>query len=177
MSAHDWRLFIAVSIFLAAFTWWSSIHKKRNHGVARFFSFESILLLCLLNAPRWSGGQPSPARTASWVFLWVSVLLALWAFAALIGMGKPKGDLENTTRLVTSGLYGVLRHPMYASLLYLGTGIWLKGVDAATSGLAVLNAASLCFTAWFEEREMLSKFGWEYRAYMGRTKRFIPFVF
>jgi protein-S-isoprenylcysteine O-methyltransferase Ste14 len=85
--------------------------------------------------------------------------------------------MENTTRLVTSGLYGVLRHPMYASLLYLGTGIWLKGVDLVTTCLAVLNAVALFFTARLEEGEMLAKFGGEYRAYMGRTKRFIPFVF
>ena len=177
MSAHDWHIFIGASLLIVVFSWWSSLKKKRNHGIARFFSFESVLLLWLLNAPRWFADSSSPLQTLSWVFLWVSAILAVWAVLLLIGMGKPKGDLENTTRLVTKGLYGVIRHPMYASLLYLGTGVWLKGVDVATTCLAILNAVALYFTARIEEGEMLAKFGLEYRTYMGRTKRFIPFVF
>jgi protein-S-isoprenylcysteine O-methyltransferase Ste14 len=59
-------------------------------------------------------------------------------------------------------------------------GTWgaaLKQPDLL-SVIAVV-AATICyfFTAKVEEEEMIEKFGEDYRAYMRRTKMFIPFAF
>lgn len=90
--------------------------------------------------------------------------------------GKPEGQIENTTRLVTHGAYKYIRHPLYASLIFGGIGVFVKNITAWTCGLVVLDILALYLTARVEEKEMIAKFGGEYRAYMTTTKMFIPFL-
>ncbi len=37
------------TLLIAAFSWYFSIRDKRYHGISRFFSFENIFILFLLN--------------------------------------------------------------------------------------------------------------------------------
>lgn len=164
------------TVLIVLFSWFVSIRDKRYHGVARFFSFESILLLGLLNGPVWFRDPLSHLQVLSWIFLIVSAVLAAWALVLFFRIGKPKGSFENTTKLVTTGLYGVIRHPMYASLFYLGTGVWLKDINAVTTNLALLNLLAVLATMKIEEGEMIARFGGEYRSYMKRTKKFMPYI-
>jgi protein-S-isoprenylcysteine O-methyltransferase Ste14 len=55
--------------------------------------------------------------------------------------------------------------------------VFFKAPSLLNAGLAGAASLSLYLTAWREERENLERFGEVYRAMMGRTKRFIPFVF
>jgi protein-S-isoprenylcysteine O-methyltransferase Ste14 len=79
--------------------------------------------------------------------------------------------------LVRSGVYKYVRHPLYCSLLLIGTGIMftLPGIPQIILGLT--NALSLYLTAIIEEKEMISRFGDQYSEYMKETKMFIPFLF
>jgi len=159
-----------------AFSWSFSIRARRYHGVYRFFSFESILLLALLCAPVWFSDPLSWNQLISWALLIVAIFLPLCGFHTLCTVGKPEHQIENTTRLVTSGVYRYIRHPLYASLIILGTGIFFKNITLTTAMCALVNLVALVATAKTEEREMLKKFGEEYARYMERTKMFIPFV-
>lgn len=84
---------------------------------------------------------------------------------------------ENTSQLIDIGIYRHLRHPMYASLLVLTWGVFLK--DVSLAGLLLSVAASTCLlaTARVEEQEDLVRFGAAYSSYCRRTRRFIPFVY
>jgi protein-S-isoprenylcysteine O-methyltransferase Ste14 len=42
--------------------------------------------------------------------------------------------------------------------------------------LGIILVIAIIFTALMEEKEMIAKFGDQYREYMHETKRFIPFV-
>lgn len=66
---------------------------------------------------------------------------------------------------------------MYASLLVLTWGVFLK--DVSLAGLLLSVAASTCLlaTARVEEQEDLVRFGAAYSSYCRRTRRFIPFVY
>jgi len=145
-------------------------------GYPRFFAFESILVLALLNIPVWFQDPFSIQHLASWVLLLLSIYCAVYGFYHLYTLGKPDGDFENTTKIVSTGLYRFIRHPLYASLLFLGTGIFLKSVTSLTTLFAVINALALFLTARMEEREMVERFGEEYRNYMKRTRMFVPFI-
>jgi protein-S-isoprenylcysteine O-methyltransferase Ste14 len=76
--------------------------------------------------------------------------------------------------LVTSGVYGLIRHPSYLGLLVgsLGWGL------AFRSGVGVLLAAlmipPLLARIRAEERLLRTEFGAEYDAYRARTSRLIP---
>ena len=77
-------------------------------------------------------------------------------------------------QLVTSGVYGVIRHPSYLRLLISSLGWGL----AFRSGIGVLLAAllipPLLARIKAEEKLLHSQFGDEYEAYCARTSRLIP---
>ncbi len=124
----SWIVFFVGTAGIAVFSWRFSIRSGRYHGVARFFAFESLLALFLLNRPYWFERPGTALHLLSWLFLFVSLGLAGFGARQLFRRGRPEGQLENTTRLVTTGLFRFIRHPLYASLFYFGLGIWLKSV-------------------------------------------------
>ncbi len=165
------------TVFILWFSWWASIKEKRYHGLYRFFSFESILLLVLNNYPFWFNRPFSFNQCLSWIILIISMYLAFTGFIHLINRGKPQGRFENTSLLITSGVFRYIRHPLYCSLLLLGTGIWLKNsADYISILLGIINVLAIYFTAREEEKEMLKRFGNSYRDYMKNSRMFIPFV-
>jgi protein-S-isoprenylcysteine O-methyltransferase Ste14 len=90
--------------------------------------------------------------------------------------GKPDNNFENTSLLVKSGIYGYIRHPLYLSIFLLGTGIMLKDPKPVPLCLGVITLIAVYITARIEEKEMIAKFGDEYKLYMKETKMFIPFI-
>jgi protein-S-isoprenylcysteine O-methyltransferase Ste14 len=172
----------SVAIFLLS---WRSLKSPGSHGFYRFFAFELLWALVVVNAPVWFREPLSTRQAASWILLTLSAGLALEAFRLLRLIGRPSSQgvldanlpFENTTILVTSGLYRLIRHPMYASLLALAWGAGLKDLSARSILLAVGTSGFIVATALVEERENSERFGEEYAAYRRSTKRFIPFIF
>ena len=78
-------------------------------------------------------------------------------------------------RLVTNGLYGLVRHPQYTGLFIalFGEGIvhWPTVFSVSLFPLIVLAYVML---ARKEERQMLAQFGAEYREYQQRVPMFLP---
>lgn len=167
----------AGTLLIILFSWSYSIRHGRYHGIPRFFSFESIFLLVIFNFKIWFQDSFSPLQIVSWIFLLMSAYMGIAGFLLLWKRGKPRVNIENTTVLVKSNLYGYIRHPLYASLLLLGTGIMLKDPDPLQLTLGFVNIGALYITARIEENEMLQKFGNEYSNYLKQTKMFIPFIF
>ena len=80
-------------------------------------------------------------------------------------------------RLVTSGLYGIIRHPSYLGLFVsvLGWGLAFRsGVGVA---IAVMMLVVLLARIEAEERLLGETFGAEYDAYRARTWRLVPYVY
>jgi len=171
-----WTAFAIGSALFAWFSWAASLRARRYHGISRFFAFEGILALFLLNIHVWFRDPWSPLQVLSWILLIGSAALAVGAIHLYHELASPSGQFENSTCLVESGPFRFIRHPMYGSLILLGLGIYLKRVTVLTSALALVVVIALFVTALIEEREMLARFGEEYAVYMRRTKRFIPFL-
>jgi protein-S-isoprenylcysteine O-methyltransferase Ste14 len=168
---------ITGTLLIIAFSWFLSIKHKRYHGIARFFSFESIFVLVLLNYSVWFRDPFSPTQIISWILLFSSIYFAIAGFMLLRDIGKPEGgNFENTSVIVSTGLYKYIRHPLYLSLLILGTGVMLKQPQVVQLILSGVNLAAVWLTARIEENEMISRFGDEYRNYIRETKMFIPYV-
>jgi protein-S-isoprenylcysteine O-methyltransferase Ste14 len=79
--------------------------------------------------------------------------------------------------LVKSGVYRLVRHPMYSSFFLLGLSqmLLLPNWLAGASGL-VGAGILFSFRVLREEQMMLESFGDEYRSYIARTKRIIPWM-
>ena len=168
---------ISATLLIIWFSWYISIREKRFHGIWRFFSFESILLLVILNYRIWFTRPFSVNQIISWLFLILSLLMALIGFGLLRSKGKAAGTFENTTRLITSGIYRYIRHPLYLSLLLLGTGAMMKDPGLIQCLIGGINAIAVYLTARAEEGEMIQRFGDQYMQYKRKSKMFIPFIF
>jgi protein-S-isoprenylcysteine O-methyltransferase Ste14 len=176
-------LFAVLSAGLATLSW-RFLRLRRTHGFYRFLAFECILALVLLNADRWFRDPFCPAQMVSWLLLLGSTVLAVHGFFLLVNVGKPARTarreeelgIEATTSLVTTGAYRYIRHPLYASLLCGGWGVFFKHVTLPSFLLAVAVSAFLTATAKVEELENLRKFGDGYAAYMKNTRMFVPWV-
>ncbi len=163
----------------------ASLRQPRAHGFYRFWAWEAILALVLLNAAGWFRAPFSWHQIAAWTLLVIAIIpLALGVHllctarraerertdAALLGF-------EKTAALVTAGVYRYIRHPMYSSLLFLAWGAFFKTPSWPGVALALAATGFLVATAKIEERENVRFFGPAYETYMDRTKRFVPFVF
>jgi protein-S-isoprenylcysteine O-methyltransferase Ste14 len=175
-------LLVKLIIFAVAnagilFVSWKPLRNPRSHGFYRFFAFESILVLFLLNVEHWFRGPFSAFQIVSWLLLLSSLVLAVHGFYLLCVIGRPKSGIESTTTLVIVGAYKHIRHPLYSSLLFFAWGVFFKDPSLLGGILAVAATAFLAATAKVEEVENLQKFGAEYAAYMKTTRMFIPFLF
>ena len=153
-----------------------SLRNPRSHGFYRFFAFESLLLLILLNIDVWYLNPFGLFQIMSWILLCSSLGLAIHGFYLLRVIGKPRENFENTTHLVVVGAYKLIRHPLYSSLLLLAWGTFLKDCSMSTILLIAITTIFLFATAKAEESENLKKFGPEYADYVNSTKMFIPYV-
>ncbi len=163
----------------------SSLRNFRSHGFYRFFAWEAILALLLLNLRVWFDDPWSLHQIVSWILLCISLFLVIHAVWLLRGLGKPdrgRSDpallgIEKTTELVTTGAFSYIRHPLYSSLLFLAWGTFLKDPTWLGITLAGLATFMLTVTAKIEEAENMRFFGAAYQVYMKQTKMFIPLFF
>ena len=165
---------------------WRSLKHPRSHGFYRFFAFELLFLLILLNGPVWFQEPLRLRQLVSWLLGAASIALAVEGFRLLHVVGRPSPGaggstelgFERTTALVTVGAYRLIRHPLYGSLLALVWCAYLKDPAALHSiVLAPGVTGFLVATAHVEESENLDRFGSVYAAYMQGTWRFLPFLF
>jgi protein-S-isoprenylcysteine O-methyltransferase Ste14 len=106
-----------------------------------------------------------------WAFGMVLVMAQIVMFPR--GGGVQKGEsFVNTTRLVDTGIYVVVRHPQYTGgilAIFLTTLLWyphwLFGV------LGVLGTVVIYLNCREEDQRMVLKFGDNYVAYMKRVPR------
>ncbi len=185
---------IWVVLFLGAIGY---AHRKamRKHG-SRFAQCANeykplVWIRVLLGFPLWAFLIDWLASTG-W-FPWASVALPMWARWTGVGFGvvvvglmwwtmialgsnyRGTMGLHPNHELVTHGPYRFVRHPMNAVFplvsifLFLLSANWVLGADA----LILIGTISVV-RAPIEERQLIERFGEEYRAYMRRTGRFLP---
>jgi protein-S-isoprenylcysteine O-methyltransferase Ste14 len=182
-------LLFAVLTALLAWVSRGPLGLPRSHGFPRFFAWECMLALLLLNFVgfrRWFADPLSVPQLVSWVLLFGSLVPALVGGYQLLLHGRPSAhrpadpslfDFEKTTQLVTTGVYRYVRHPLYGSLLLLTWGIFWKRPSWPAAALALVASVLLTATAKREEGENLAYFGDQYRAYQKVSRMFVPFVF
>lgn len=83
---------------------------------------------------------------------------------------------RNNSKLVTRGIYSVIRHPMYLSVILFVTGGVLYFGAYYSLVLTVFLFLFFRGKINFEERILLEHFP-EYKSYKNKTKKLIPFVY
>jgi len=91
----------------------------------------------------------------------------------LAGMPEFQSDGKGGT-LLSGGVYGRIRHPRYVEIV-LGTFAYAFFANyLGAYVVAVLTIPGLHAIVLLEERELLDRFGQEYRDYAARVPRYIP---
>ena len=123
---------------------------------------------------------PEPVSTTA---RWTGIVLLL-AGLGLAGRGvldlganlTPFPRPRPTGALVDRGIYGILRHPIYAGLMLLAAGWSLMRPSGVGVLLSLALVAFLDLKARREEQFLAATFP-GYAAYRRRTSRFIPRVY
>jgi protein-S-isoprenylcysteine O-methyltransferase Ste14 len=177
----------ALATLAAVWVVWISrrcLLRPASHGFWRLWAFLAILALVPPALPHWFEDPLAPRQVLSWLLLCGSIVPVALGTTALRRRGRPTAPaadsglfaFEQTSVLVADGIYRFIRHPMYASLLYLAWGVALKAISTRSLVLALAATGALVATARAEEREDIARFGAAYRVYMSRTRRFVPFI-
>lgn len=132
---------------------------------------------------------PWLTREDAWPAPWaglarvVGVLLLLVGAAlsavGLLGLGSNLSPLPHPKQdaaLVETGLYGLMRHPIYSGLIAGGLGWALVHNSWLTLLLAAVIFVFFDFKARREERALRAHFP-AYARYAQRVRRFIPFIY
>lgn len=182
-----WKLTVfAIASGILIYISQASLRKPDSHGFYRFFAWECILVLLLLNVDRWFINPFSWHQLIAWTLLTAGLVPLAFGVKTLRIRGKPThqrpGDpsllsFERTSTLVITGIYAYIRHPLYSSLLMLAWGIFFKAPSLPGGTIALVATAFLIATAWADERECIRFFGKEYQDYMQTTRMFIPYLF
>lgn len=179
-----WMIFGIVSLLLVVISW-QSLRRPHSHGFYRFFAWEAILTLFLINVSFWFYQPFAWNQLIAWSLLLLSLIPLVLGVHSLRTRGRPakqrEGDssllgFEKTTNLVTSGIYHYIRHPLYSSLFLLVWGIFFKSPSLLGMVLATTATVFLVATAKADETECTQFFGIQYQEYMQKTKMFIPYI-
>ncbi len=186
--AIDWILLIGTIVLLAfSFLKTDRVWKRESSLKPRKMTEFGVgpqlatLIVCYLalaviahfNSPDMMLMTPGPAAafTIAGAVL-VAIGLVFWA------MGATRIDRAFRERkLLTSGVYGIVRHPMYCGLiLFAGTGVavWSRSWALLTVPLAA--CVGFTFLHRLEDRYLEETFGQEYLRYRSKVNALIPFV-
>ena len=108
-----------------------------------------------------------------WMILVMGLVLGMVSrrtFEAKGGVPSKK-EWQRTTVVVDTGIYGVVRHPMYLSFILIVVALMLISQHWLNIILGVPVIAFLYYTMIAEERINVSTFGDDYIQYMQRVPR------
>jgi protein-S-isoprenylcysteine O-methyltransferase Ste14 len=124
--------------------------------------------------------MPKPGGLVS--FLGLALYVAGWWIMTLAMKVNPfavpvvRLQEERHQRVINTGVYAIVRHPMYTGFvpMVVGPALWLESYTAAL--LAIVPIAVMAVRSVFEERFLKRELS-GYDAYMERVRyRLIPFV-
>lgn len=143
--------------------------RSRLYGALQSALVVLFGLLTLLDpSPRTVGGDPV-LRVVGDLLCLLGVALLFLAIQTLGRSVRISPAPRAGASLVTSGVYGRLRHPIYTAIVLVVFGLVLRGVSPSAALVGALLVAFLLVKAGYEET-LLSAHYPEYEEYRRRTR-------
>ena len=122
-----------------------------------------------------------PWFNSTWlILLLIEFLGFIIAALALYEMNKSKINISPTPRkdafLVRTGVYSIIRHPMYSSLLLIFVPILISNYTISNLIIFTIFFINIILKLTYEEK-LLKVFFKDYPEYAAETKRIIPFIY
>jgi len=102
------------------------------------------------------------------LMIWSRLVFGIRSFHATANTTKGK--------LITTGPYRLLRHPIYAAVIYFSWASIIAFPLVETIAAACLISGGLFVRMLLEEKSLMATYD-DYAAYSQHTKRIIPFIF
>lgn len=104
--------------------------------------------------------------------IWTGKLLGLWGL-----VGLPEISSKIKSKLVADGPFSVVRHPTYLAHTVMFFGIFLITETAAVGIVTLLDFVLVnAIIIPLEDRELLKRFGEDYKKYKERVPGFFPLL-
>jgi protein-S-isoprenylcysteine O-methyltransferase Ste14 len=123
--------------------------------------------------PDWSGPRRSLGVGLGVVLLPTGVVLIVRGVRDLGSAMTPVPRPRDAGELIDTGVYGVMRHPIYSGLLLVMFGGAIVQASLIALGLAACLAVVLYLKSTVEERWLEARYA-GYASYRARTGRFLP---
>jgi protein-S-isoprenylcysteine O-methyltransferase len=191
LERQSWTyLFWGSMVFMFLFSGWTN-SRERNKASGDMRDRGSRVLIFILSplgaiaafvAPYWLPQArislpPEPVFYTGMGLFWLGLVFYVWAVVTLGAYFRTTVQLLDGHRLITSGPYRFLRHPVYTggTLVFAGMGLAIGNwVSFAASGLSTLLA--YVWRIHVEEMALGERFGAEFEAHRKRTWAVIPFL-
>jgi protein-S-isoprenylcysteine O-methyltransferase Ste14 len=140
-------------------------------GVAALLPFRAAILGRDLGTSPVLLGVGAVLLLASW---WIALLRRRHLTARILA-GVPELDGEGSSgTLLTEGIYARMRHPRYVEVA-LGTLAWACFANFVGAWVVALGTIPvLHLIVLLEERELVDRFGAQYRTYSASVPRYLP---
>lgn len=185
----DWLTVIFITITIL---WWaefrflnspqkSEIRGGKSYKLIIASIFISVLLTIIFtyfSVATLPLGLAEPARIIGLIFYLLGIILRYWS-SYLLGQTFSRGVKEDTTqKLVDTGPYRIIRHPLYLGLLLLTIAIPIYfGNLLALLITLILMIWSVRRRIKEEEDEFLHLLGERYQQWMKDRYKLIPFIY
>jgi protein-S-isoprenylcysteine O-methyltransferase Ste14 len=177
-------------LWMMIFTVWMAAAYSSNEPIHGKADWRSRIAVCvvgiawvLLLARRFAGPfswhVTPPVRllvVTGFALTLIGLSFALWARYYLGRSWDAFISLKKDHKLVRTGPYAIVRHPIYSGFMVAATG-----TAFVIGELRCFIAAALVIAAWsyksgLEELFLLHHFGSEYQEYRHKVKRLLPYV-
>ncbi len=175
----SWATYWLASSFAA-----SSPKRVQNPGDRMIYRLKMAVAAALLLFPSLSFGWLGVGLIPrSWALYWIAVTLvacglgfACWARFHLGTYWSGHVTLKPGHRLIRTGPYAIVRHPIYTGLLlaFAGSAVAVDRVAGILS-IGILLYATIP-KIHLEEQWLTEEFGEEYQRYRNEVKMLVPFV-
>lgn len=107
----------------------------------------------------------------------IGLIVAIVARKTLADNWSSNVDIKKNHKLITKGVYSVVRHPIYTGIIAMGIGSVMVDPTIPDILFFLIMIGYLNFKKNTEEKLLSKHFSKDYASYKKKTKALIPFIY
>lgn len=157
----------------AKIPWWPSIIKGRDYTFYLiYFCYIALIVNAIISILKEE--YILPLALLGFIPIIHSMYMNFIARRDLAKYWTPLAGAGKEQKLIKTGIYAKARHPIYFSGLLLSVGFTLLAGNLYGLLFFILSVVAFVIRIKKEERELIRKFGEEYKEYVKETSLLIP---